>query len=191
VDEHTTDKNKVKPENNDQNYKQKGSSDSSKPVSGAKKAEDSEEVESLVAKVASYELGRQFCAALIKAAAETSTPDEAELMKQAGRRDFDLIISNAAENLENSAANEKQAEAAGAAYFDEVVKQAALEEAIKENQALSAKLAQYEGYFSQLQSIEMAKAAELSAQQQQVKLAESVADLVLNKLKSELAPAAQ
>jgi hypothetical protein len=189
VNDHKTDKNKVKPENNDQDYKQKGSSDSSKPLASAKKAQESEDVDDLVAKVASYDLGRQFCAALMKAAAETNTPNEAELMKQAGRRDFDLIISAAAENLENSATNEKQAEAAGAAYFDEVVKQAALEEALKENQTLGSKLAQYESYFSQLQSMEMAKAAEFSAQQQQVKLAESVAELVLNKLKTELAPA--
>jgi hypothetical protein len=82
-DQEKVDKNAVKPENNKQNYNQKGSTDESKPVASAKKAE----VEELASKVASYELGRQFCAALIKAAGE-SQPNENELMKQAGRRDF-------------------------------------------------------------------------------------------------------
>lgn len=181
TDEHKTDKNKVKPENNEQDYKQKESTDESKPLSSAKKAE----VEELAAKVASYELGRQFCAALLKTAAEQQAPDELELMKEAGRRDFDMLIAQAAEELESGEAQEKQAEAQGAADFDYMLKQAALEEALNENQQLVAKLAEYEAYIKQAEESQYAQIAAAQAQEQQVKLAEAVADMVLNKLKTE------
>ena len=185
-DQEKVDKNAVKPENNKQNYEQKASTDSSKPLANAKKAE----VEELAAKVASYELGRQFCAALLKAGAD-STPDEAEMMKQAGRRDFDLLIAEAAENLETNekqaSLNEKQAEEAGAAYFDEVLKQAALEEALEESQQLKAKLAEYEEFFKQAQEAKAAQEAQQSFEQNQAKLAEAVAATVLERLKSETA----
>lgn len=186
TDEHKTDKNSVKPENNSQDYKQKESTDDSKPLSSAKKAE----VEELAAKVASYELGRQFCAALLKTAAAQQEPDEIELMKEAGRRDFDLLIAEAAENLENSESQEKQAEAQGAADFDTLVKQAAFEEVQAENQQLAAKLAEYEAYIKQAEENQYAQFAAAQAQEQQIKLAESVANIVLEKLKSEMAPTA-
>lgn len=181
VDEHKADKNSVKPENNDQDYKQKESTDESKPLASAKKAE----VEELAAKVASYELGRQFCAALLKTAAEQQAPDELELMKEAGRRDFDMLIAQAAEELENSESQEKQAEAQGAADFEQLLKQAALDEALTENQQLAAKIAEYEAYIKQAEESQYAQIAAAQAQEQQVKLAEAVADMVLNKLKSE------
>lgn len=191
-DQEKVDKNAVKPETNKQDYEQKGSSDSSEPLASSKKAE----VEELAAKVASYELGRQFCAALLKAASQQEDHSEIELMKEAGRRDFDLLIAQAAEDLEGaqekqaSEFNEeelaKQAEAeaeqAGAAYFDEAIKQAALEEAIAENEALAAKLAEYENFFKQAE-------ASQSYAEQQAKLAESVAETVLAKLKAETATA--
>jgi hypothetical protein len=191
-DQEKVDKNAVKPETNPQDYSQKDSKDSSEPLASAKKAE----VEELAAKVASYELGRQFCAALLKAASvQESSYSEFEMMKEAGRRDFDLMISQAAEELEGN--QEKQAEhdeaelakqaeadaeAAGAAYFDEAIKQAALEEALAENQALSAKLAEYENFFKQAEETQTFEA-------QQAKLAESVAETVLAKLKAETAAA--
>ena len=193
-DKEKADKNAVKPENNKQNYNQKGSTDDSKPLASAKKAE----VEELAAKVASYELGRQFCAALLKSAGERFEPNETELMKQAGRRDFDLLISQAAEQLEKGShekqaslphQSEKQAELAGAAYFDEVLKQAALEEVYEQNQQLSAKVAQYEEFIKQAQQEYANESAAVSVQQQQAKLAESVADIVLSKLKTEMVTA--
>ena len=187
TDEHKTDKNKVKPENNSQDYEQKPSTDSSKPLDSAKKAE----VEELAAKVASYELGRQFCAALLKTAAEQQESDELEMMKEAGRRDFDLMIAEAAENLETAEAQEKQAEFEGAAHFDALMKQAAYEEALQQNNQLQAKLAEYEAYIKQAEENEYAQIAAIQAQEQQVKLAESVADIVLSKLKSEIVPNAQ
>lgn len=193
-DQEKVDKNSVKPENNKQDYSQKGSSDESEPLAGAKKAE----VEELAAKVASYELGRQFCAALLKAASQQEDHSELELMKEAGRRDFDLLIAQAAEDLEGSQEKqaeeydqeeftkqaEAEAEAAGAAYFDEAIKQAALEEALAENQAMAAKLAEYESFFKQAEESQ-------TYAEQQAKLAESVADTVLARLKAETVPAAQ
>jgi hypothetical protein len=200
-DKEKTDKNAVKPENNKQHYGQKGSTDGSKPLASAKKAE----VEDLAAKVASYDLGRQFCAALIKSASENQYQDEYELVKEAGRRDFDLLIAQAADSLEDNQNEklayeegieafdeimlQKQAEedahVAGANYFDSLVKQAALEETLSENEQLSAKLAEYENFFA---SAEQQRAS----QEQQVKLAETVAGIVLNKLKEEIAaPAAE
>ncbi len=198
----TVNKNEAKPESNTPQTtgEQKPSSDESKPV--AKAAEESkeeekeeekkeeakeeakeektaEEVAALANKVASYELGRQFCAALLKTAS-VSEPSEAELMKQAGRRDLELLIAQAAQELEaeEGAEAEKQAEAAGAAYFEDLLKEAALNEAIKENEALKAKIAELDSKEAQEK-----KAAEEAAAQ--VKLAESVAAIVLEKLKSE------
>jgi hypothetical protein len=196
-----TNKNAVKPENNKQNYSQKGSTDDSEPLDSAKKAE----VEELAAKVASYELGRQFCAALLKAAGEeNSHSDELSLMKEAGRRDFDILISEAADNLQNDE-NEKlaaeyeeqgaedfdnlmkeaQAEKDGADYFDDLLKQAALEETLEENNALQTKLAEYENYFNQITQAQQAAEAQQLQEQTTSKIAESVADIVINKLKTE------
>lgn len=180
------DKNAVKPESNSQDYEQKASTDESKPLANSKKAE----IDELAAKVASYELGRQFCAALLKTAGETfSAPqNEVELMKEAGRRDFDAMITQAAEALEEEEQQTKQAELAGAAYFDEFVKQAALDELSKQNQELSVKVAQYEEYINNIQTQEsLQKQAEATAQQQ-AKLAQAVAEMVLSKLKSEVVP---
>jgi hypothetical protein len=199
TDDHKTDKNKVKPENNSQDYEQKPSTDSSKPLDSAKQAEVAE----LAAKVASYELGRQFCAALLKTAAESQPEQELELMKQAGRRDFDLLIAEAAENLENNEAQikqasyqgavhfdqlMKQAEYEGAAHFDSFIKQAAIEEVAAENNQLQYKLAEYEEYIKQSQEAQYSQLAEAHAVEQQAKLAEAVADIVLNKLKTEMVP---
>jgi ribosomal protein L13E len=202
-EQENVDKNAVKPENNKQNYAQKGSTDSSKPLSSAKQAS---EVETLASKVASYELGRQFCAALLKAAGTTEQDSsDVALMKEAGRRDFDLLISQAAEDLELSEkvaeleeaesagadyldalldkASEdfslNEAEHAGAAYFEDVLKQAAFEETAAENEQLKAKLAEFENFFKQAE-------AEQAAEAYQAKLASSVAATVLDKLKTEV-----
>ena len=198
-DKEKTDKNALKPENNKQHYGQKGSSDSSEPLTSAKKAE----VEALAAKVASYDLGRQFCAALLKAASEDSYT-EADLMKEAGRRDFDMLISQAAEELDSEGEYEKQAaeeegaadfdeilkqaaeeselekaaEEAGAEYFDDLLKEAAFQEVSEENAALAEKVAQYENLFASVQAENEASAA-------QEKLASAVASTVLNRLKTE------
>lgn len=185
-DQEKVDKNAVKPENNKQDYSQKASTDGSKPLANAKKAE----VEELATKVASYELGRQFCAALLKSAGDRFETNETQLMKEAGRRDFDQLIAQAAENLESSKVAEhravKQAELAGATHFDEMLKQAAYQETLQQNQALAAKVAEYEAFIKEAQDEYSAQANAYAQQEQQTKLAESVAAVVLNRLKSEV-----
>jgi ASC-1-like (ASCH) protein len=192
-EQESVDKNSVKPENNKQNYSQKPSSDSSEPVAEAKKAE----VEELAAKVASYELGRQFCASLLKSAAEEEyaeiekvAQDELEFVKEAGRRDFDTMISEAADNLYshmNEEAQIKQAQLEGAAAFDQMYKQASMELLAEENATLQQKVAAYENLFKQAteehEMEELQKAAEIN----QAVLAENVASTVLDKLKTEVA----
>ena len=187
-DEHEkVDKNAVKPEKlKPQAHEQKPSSDKSEPVASAKKASD-DEVRDMAAKVASYELGRQFCTALLKVAAE-SGPSESELMKEAGRRDFDVLIAEAADRLEKGATSneltEKQAEDQGAAYFDALVKQAALEQSFAENEFLKAKLAEYENAWATAQNEKQAADRLAADQNAQIKLAETVAAAVIERLKN-------
>lgn len=188
-DEHeTTNKNEVGADKNTPQTTgdQKPSSDSAEPAAEAKKASD--EVSELASKVASYELGRQFCAALLKTASET-VADEATLMKEAGRRDLDMLIAQAAQELETEkvADTEKQAEAAGAAYFEEIVKQAALEEAAQENEALKAKVAELSQFAESVLSKEAQEKQAAESVEFQTKLAESVANIVLERLKTEAA----
>lgn len=185
IQDNGIDKNKVKPEDNKPQTtgEQKPSSDKSEPLAEAKKA--SEEVEELASKVASYELGRQFCAALLKTASE-QTSDDATLMKEAGRRDLDLLIAQAAQELdvENTEETEKQAEEAGAAYFEEMLKQAALEEAINENEQLKSKIAELSSTVEEVASKEAQEKKASEELAAQTKLAESVAAIVLEKLKT-------
>jgi hypothetical protein len=182
-DKEKTDKNAVKPENNKQDYGQKGSTDSSEPLAKTKKAE----VEELAAKVASYELGRQFCAALLKSAGEQFSVDETSMYKEAGRRDFDQMVAVAAEQLEQNNRAEKQASLAGAHAFDNLYKEASYINIAQENQQLAAKVAEYEGYIKQAQEEYLQEASAAAAQQDQIKLAQTVASMVLNTLKSEVA----
>ena len=182
-DKEKTDKNAVKPENNKQDYGQKGSTDSSEPLAKTKKAE----VEELAAKVASYELGRQFCAALLKSAGEQFSVGETSMYKEAGRRDFDQMVAVAAEQLEQNNRAEKQAALAGAQAFDNLYKQASYINIAEENQQLAAKVAEYEGYIKQAQEEYLQEASAAAAQQDQIKLAQTVASMVLNTLKSEVA----
>jgi len=158
--------------------------DAKKEESDAKKVEhDAEKIKEEAVKVASYELGRQLAVSLMKKASAAPSP---ELLKEAGRRDFDIIISNAAEKLgyadNDEAAQIKQAEEAGAAYCDELMKQAALEEVVKENEALKAKLAEVE-------SIKTKEASEKEEEAKMAKLASMVHALVVESLKKDVEPA--
>lgn len=177
----TTDKNNVGPEklNKEQGYEQKDTTDKSEPLKGAKKAEDEDAV-----KFASYELGRNFCEAFMAkvAAAKQASQQELELQKQAGRRDFDTLIAQAAAELEqqqaSNAEQEKIAEAQGAAAFDELYKQAQFEAVVEENNLLRAKLAEYEAKEQEA----LAKEAAIKEEAKFAKMAE----LVFEKLKNEL-----
>jgi len=173
----TTNKNEVGADKNTPQTTgaQKASTDGSKPVADAKKASADKQVDELASKVASYELGRQFCAALLKAASSNEEQDATFLAKEAGRRDLDLLIAQAAQDL--TPTQEKQAEAEGAAYFEEILKQAALEQAVEENGKLKEKLAE----------ITSKEDAEKQAQEQaaaQAELAAKVAALVFENLKA-------
>lgn len=181
----TTDKNSVGPEklNDEQEYEQKPSTDSSEPVK-TKKAEDAQAV-----KTASYNLGASFCEALVKRASEIKQAEEKtqrlEMMKQAGRRDFEVLIANAAEQIKIAQQQEaqmlKQAADLGAAEFEALFKQAQFEAMQEEVKELRAKLAEYS-------AIEKEAEARFQAQREeeaQVKLA----SLITAAIKSELAAA--
>lgn len=172
----TTDKNNVGPDklNDEQEYNQEGSKDSSEP-SKAKKAEEQE-------KQASYNLGVAFCDALLKKAAEIKEAQEAEMLKEAGRRDLDLMIAQAAEELQtqNGTEQEKQAEVYGAAAFEALYKQAQLEDLAQKHQAALQKLAAYEEQEKQAAAV----AAERKEEEKMAKIAATVAEI----LKRDLVP---
>jgi hypothetical protein len=170
-----TNKNEVGPEklNDKQKYEQKPSTDKSEP-SKAKSAE-----EEAAEKIASFEYGRTLAAEFLKEAFAS----EPEIYKQAGRRDFETLIAQAAQELEQPAtekkasaeevaAQEKAAEEAGATAFAELYKRAQYEvqlekaaaekaEAEKKATELAAKLA----------------TAEAQAKEAAAKLAETTAAL--------------
>ena len=189
-DQEKVDKNAVKPENNKQDVKQKPSSDESEPVADAKTAE----AQDLINKLGSYKLGREFCAALLKSAGDQYAIQEIEMMKEAGRRDFENTILHAAESLDirkkQAELLNKQAQEYGAAQFDNLLKQAQQQQLIEENQKLAEKVAQYEEYIKQAQEEYNQYASVQAMQEQQEKLASAVADVVLDRLKSEPATTA-
>jgi hypothetical protein len=190
----TTDKNAVGPEglNKDQGHEQKPSTDKSAPLKSVKTAE-----ETLQAGLASYDFGHQYCAALLQktAAQYQEKQAEQELLKEAGRRDFDTLIAQASEELaatqQHDASLQKQAadeEYAGAAAFDELYKQAQYEQVVEQNNQLMAKLAEY------AQFVNTKQAEELDSLNRAAEVAhiEKTAALVVERLKNELLkPAAE
>lgn len=140
------DQNSVKPENNNpQSHGQKPATDPAVPVAHAKSAEEAE-------KAASYELGKLWGELVIKQAYD----QQLEQIKEAGRRDFEVLVAQAAEQMKSASKQtekvaadvEKQAEAEGAAAFQNLYKQAQIEQAIgqivAQNEALAAKVAAFE-----------------------------------------------
>lgn len=183
-----TDKNKVGPEhlNSEQEHEQKPSSDKSEPVAHAKKAEDATVDQAKLNKEASYKLGSAFAEALIKKAAQEKHAAEmvkqAEMLKEAGRRDFEALIQEYSQKIktaqEQELAQQKQAEAFGEAQFEAMMKQAQLESLQEENAALKAKLAEYVAFEKEAQARYEAQRRE----EEQVKLANAV----IERLKHEL-----
>jgi hypothetical protein len=143
------DQNSVKPEhNNPQSHGQKPATDPAVPVAHAKSAQEAE-------KVASYELGKLWGELVLKQAYEQQLGQ----IKEAGRRDFEVLVSSAAAQLKQASKKptekvaaeietEKQAEAEGAAAFQNLYKQAQIEQAlgqiVAQNEALAAKVAAFE-----------------------------------------------
>jgi len=188
-DNDTVAKNEVKPENNTpQNIVQKPSTDKAEPAKAAEAA-DAE-------KKASYELGKKLAEELLKQAGVVQ--DESAMMKEAGRRDFDMLIAQAAEELQKEQA-EKQAEAAGAAAFDTLLKQAAVEVLVEENKQLKEKVAAFEAKHEKKETpaeekVEEAAKKEVKEEKKEVapvidqaKMASEIAAQVMSVLKNELA----
>ncbi len=180
----TTDKNAVgaDKQNDKQKYEQKPSTNPSEPV--AKTAEE-------LSKEASFKLGEDFAAALIKKAAAVKQAEaqtrNAEMLKEAGRRDFEVLIQQAALEIKTAKEKEeqmnKQAEEYGAFVFDQMLKQAQLEAALEEAQSLRAKLAEYQAFEKEAQ-------ARFEADQREQDFAK-LASVVVERLKNELVPTAK
>ncbi len=179
-----TDKNSVGPEklNDKQKFEQKPSTDESAPLKSPKKAEEEDEA----TKTASYKLGASFCEALIKRANDIKAAEQktqqAEFMKQAGRRDFEVLIAQAAEEIKiataQNEANEKQAEEAGARAFDELYKQAQYDAAVEENNYLKAKIAEYAAIEKEAES----RLQAIRDEENNVKLAQFITDAIKREL---------
>lgn len=193
-----TDKNNVGPDklNKEQGYKQEPAKDKSEPVATAK---TSGELDPETEKVAAFEWGRQLAVEYLKTALE----NEPELYKAAGKRDFETLIAQAAVELEKSAAEEKQgaelfdqllvqekqAEEAGAAKFDELYKRALweveMEKAAQEKASLEQKIAEYEQKLAakeaaEKQAMEKSAAvqAELEAKRAEEKRAQEMSTMI-------------
>jgi len=171
----TVNQNAVGPEsNNPQAHSQKPATDSAVPVAHAKSAEE-QKAES--DKTASFELGRLWGELVLKKAYDeqleqvkeagrrdfellvSHAAEQLEQVKEAGRRDFELLVSHAAEQMKQAsrkpiakvaseAEAEKRAEAEGAAAFQNLYKEAQIEQALgqvlAQNEALAAKIAEFE-----------------------------------------------
>jgi hypothetical protein len=173
------DKNKVTPENNTNDFKQEGSKEeagktvSDAPVKSAtistsevKTTEPKVAEDKLAAKIATYNVGAQLVADLLKATGFGPTEKSAAQAKESGARDYDILINQVAEalNLQKESTiapptkpafseptlTEKEAEDLGVAYLEEIYnptltlalqeKVASLEE--KFNELFSAKTAE-------------------------------------------------
>ena len=141
------------PEHNPQEFKQEKAKDPSDPTKGGHKDKKAEEQADLD-KEASFELGRQFARTFLT----SKTAASVDVYKEAGRRDFETLIAQAASELDleqpaptaptavakvaednTKVAEEeqiKQAEEAGAQAFYTMLKQAQDEE--KANQVKAA-----------------------------------------------------
>ena len=100
------------PEKNPQDVSQKPSTDSSDPTKAGKQANVSQED---IDKLASFEWGRSVAFELLKQAAD----QELTVYKEAGRRDFETLIAQAAQELEEQTQYEK----IGSDLFDAVITQ--------------------------------------------------------------------
>ena len=133
-----------------QGYSQKPATGPSIPVAHAKMGGEVEDA----SKVASYELGKLWAELVIKKAQD----EQLAQVKEAGRRDFETLISHAAAQMKqasratektasvaSSGLAEKRAEQEGAAAFQSLYKQAQVEQAfvqlVEQNRQLQAKVA--------------------------------------------------
>lgn len=151
--------------------------------------------EEVINKTASYNLGVQFCEAILNNASAAlekqaaAAHERRELIKEAGRRDFDYIIAKTAAALEREKEIEERTKVAeeerGAADFEEQQKLAFYRGLYEENQALHEKLAEYEAYTAQLEQAEQIKVAQETYQRDLVNsVAPAIASYVMEQLKN-------
>jgi len=118
--EHVNKNKEGHPENNPQGYKQEKGKEGPLHVKASEEATD-------IDKQASFELGRQFCRSFLQA----NTTTQQDMYKDAGRKDFETLITQAAAELDQKNAQEqgqlaeKQAEEAGVRDFYTVANQMA------------------------------------------------------------------
>jgi len=222
------DKNKVVPEDNTNKMVQEKSKEEAGKVVSAEGAKTAEELSKMASKIATYNIGINLVRDLIKESGYLSGPtnDERSLMKEAGSRDFELLINEAASALRKESSTaptpekkteevtkvasapdvelEKQAaeqyEAAGAAMFRDLHKEASILAVAEENKELSTKVAALEAYLTKQAEAEEAKeklakeASEKKARLEEISaivkqatesLAPTVAASVIAQLKSE------
>ncbi len=191
------DKNKVKPETlAPQAHEQHVSTDSNAPVKAAATVD--------LDKLASYSLGVSLAKMHMKQAAD----QELALCKEAGRREFEQLITKASQELQaqaaakvKTAALEKEAEVAGANYFHSLVKQAkeaqvetvAVKQAEDTTSKLDTKLAELQAEVASLKKAAADRDAELQKQAAERKemekfaaLADFVSNNVFERLKNEI-----
>ena len=142
------------------------------------------EQEDILRKVAAFELGQKFAIAMGLAPAEK----QASQVKVAGRRDFEVLIQGAFEELSKTAgaADTAEAERAGAAFYEDyALKTAALDEAIVALDKLAAENAQLLKAAAELASIKTLVAEKQAAEAESTKtekLASTITELVMKKL---------
>jgi hypothetical protein len=174
------------------------------------------ELNAFAEKLASYELGREIASAYVQNYARvTKTAQEAALLKEAGRRDFDMLVARAVGQLEqDSAGQDKYArdaalveylcKEAGSLEFDRMLALELLKQ--QENNALSKtaeelartevlleKIAELEGELAFDKALhalatEQVAQEELAAraEQEKAEMAKDIAKTVLEALKQEV-----
>jgi hypothetical protein len=166
--EHVDKNNQGKPEHNPQEVKQHPASDPSDPTKTHHKAAEVEQPE--LDKEASFELGRQFARTFLM----SKTASQVDLYKEAGSRDFEQLIAQAAAELEKeSKVSEKSAtQQLTNEKVAEVNKQAE-EEALQIKQAEEAGAQSFYALVKQAQEEEQANQVKLAVEQQINKLAQA------------------
>lgn len=164
-----------------QHHEQHKQTDPSTPVKSAEEQQ----------KIASEALGRALVQTILKQAADS----ELQLLKEAGRRDFEMLVATAAEGLAGKSSKqvktasvniEKQAEEDGAAYFQQLKKQAEFEQFIQEVRGLEAKHAEaikeVETLRNKVAEAEQAKAKleKMAAQEEENRKLVAMAELISN-----------
>lgn len=185
----TVAKNEVKPEALKQNYKQEPSKDSNAPLTTKPEEAKKEEVKSAAEqeKIAQYRaLGQELAAGLLSSLSgqneKTAAEKQADVEKEAGRRDFEMIVAAAADEFfkEKIAA---EVDGVEQVYASELGKFAA-DLTIKDAQiaAISEENTKYAAWFENLNKEILKKEAEAAELQKQAQFEDFIARTLQTKL---------